>query len=272
MKNYFTIVLLLIFCSVQAQVSEKDMKKHLEKVVKSKADGSVIRSLDTIYNAGIPYAILKDQRRGLASDYILYSLNGKELADMPYECVDDANSASKQTCYTAFLFLQSGKRGEVQIGIGMKIEKLIVENDMVKDNDINPAGENKFLMRYPPKYSNKPQNTTVVIVNNGPDIKYETVDRSRTAAIYLYGSELKQDLKLIGTVQKSNTSNSGKLIYTISYFLPNGTKVAEATGEGVNSKEWRVVTMKDNKSHLVTTTFSQQEEQIAKFLSDLYYL
>ncbi|MDQ3108662.1 MAG: hypothetical protein M3R17_02110 [Bacteroidota bacterium] len=272
MKNYFTLVLLLIFCSANAQVSEKDMKKHLEKVAKSKAEGSVVRSLDTIFNAGIPYAILKDKKVMLASDYTLFSLNGKELVDMPYQCIDDANSASNQTCYHAFLFLQSGKRAEIIIGLGMKIERIIVEFDLVKNNDINPAGENKFVMRYPPKYSNKPQNTTVVIINNGVPGNYATVERNRSGGVNLYGTELKQDFKTIGTVTKSNSSSNGEMIYTVSYFLPNGIKIAEATGRGINCKEWRVVTMKDNQSHTITTTFSQQEEQIAKFLSDSYYL
>jgi hypothetical protein len=273
MKNYFSFLLLLIFCSANAQVSEKDMKKHIEKVAKSKADGSVVRSLDTIFNAGIPYAILKDKKVMLNSNYTLFSLNGKELVDMPYECVDDAASASKQTCYTAFLFLQSGKRGEMIIGIGTKIERVIVEFDLVKNNDINPAGENKFVMNHPPKYSNKPQGTTVVVINNnGNADPYKTVERNRNASISIFGTEIKQDFKTIGSITKSNSPVNGKLIYTISFFLPDGTKVAEATGEGVNCKEWKVVTMKDNQSHNVTTTFSQQEEQIAKYLSDSYYL
>lgn len=272
MKNYFTFVLLLIFCSANAQVSEKDMKKHSEKVAKSKAEGSVVRSLDTIFNAGTPYAILKEKKKMLAANYTLFSLNGKELANMPYECIDDPNGSSKQTCYHAFLFLQSGKRGEMIIGIGTKIERVIVEFDLVKDNDINPAGENKFVMNHPPKYSNKPQNTTVIIVNNGVPGNYTTVERNRSGSINLYGTELKQDFKTIGTVTKSNSSSNGEMLYTVSYFLPNGTKIAEATGEGINCKSWRVVTMKDNQSHTITTTFSQQEEQIAKFLSDRYYL
>jgi hypothetical protein len=272
MKSYFTFLLLLIFCSANAQVSEKDMKKHVEKVAKSKAEGSVVRSLDTIFNAGVPYAILKDKKVMLNSNYTLFSLNGKELVDMPYECIDDPASASKKTCYTAFLFLQSGKRGEMIIGIGMKIERVIVEFDLVKDNDINPAGENKFVMNHPPKYSNKSQSTTVVVVNNGTSGDYITVERNRSAAIYLYGTELQQDFKTIGTIEKSNSSDGGKVMYRISFFLPNGIKIAEATGEGVNCKEWRVVTMKDNRSHTVATTFAEQEKQIAKFLSDSYYL
>jgi hypothetical protein len=271
MKTILSLVLMLSFCSAHAQVSEKEMKKHLEKVAKSREEKTVVYSLDTIFNCGTPYAILKGKKRVLSTDYTLFSLDGKELVDMPYECIDDPNSASKETCYTAFLFLQSGKRGEIILGIGTKVEKVIVENDLVKNNDINPAGENKFLMHYPPKYSNK-QNTTVVVVNNGTAETYKTVDRNRNASIELYGTELKQDFKTIGTISKSNSSANGKMIYAVSYFLPDGTKIAEATSEGINAKEWHVVTMKDNKEHSVAVTFGGEEKQVAKYLSDLYYL
>ncbi|CAN5328531.1 hypothetical protein BH09BAC5_BH09BAC5_17340 [soil metagenome] len=278
MKNYLVIIALLIFGVSQAQVSEKEIKKHLEKVAKSKVDGSVVRSLDTIYNAGIPYAVLKSKKKMMATDFTLFSLNGKELVDIPYECVNNAASSSGSDCYNAFLFLQSGKRGEVQLEMWVKIEELIVENDLVKDNDVNPAGENKFLMKYPPKFSNKAQNTTVVIVNNGgtgsttQSTSYATVDRNRSAAISLYGEELKQDFKTIGTAKKVSSPENGKLFYIISFYLPDGTKIAEAKGEGFNATEWRVVTMKDNQSRSVTTTSNQQEKQIAKYLSDLFYL
>ncbi len=272
MKTCFTLVLLFLFSAANAQVSEKEMKKHLEKVAKSKADESVVRSLDTIFNAGIPYAILKEKKVMLATDYTLFSLDGKELVNIPYECVEQANNSSNQVCYHAFLFLQSGKRGEMQVGVGMKVERTIVNYDMVRNNDINPAGENKFLMRYPPKFSGVQQTTTVVVVNNGTAGTYTTVDRNRNGSISLFGTELKQDFKTIGSVTKSTSSSNGILIYTVSYFLPNGTKIAEATGEGINCKSWRVVTMKDNQSYTITTTFSQQEEQLAKFLSDRYYL
>jgi hypothetical protein len=272
MKTCFSLVLLLVFCAANAQVSEKDMKKHLEKVAKSKEEGNVAWSLDTIFNAGKPYAIMKAKKRGLISDYSLFSFTGKELVNMVNETVEDPTSNTGQKSYTAFLFLQSGKRGELQVGIGMKVERIVVEYDLVKDNEINPAGENKFLMRYPPKFSNKPQSATVVIVNNNVAGNYTTVDRNRSASISLLGTELKQDFKTIGSVSKSNSSSNGEMIYTVSFFLPNGIKVAEATGKGVNCKEWSVVTMKDNQSHNVTTTFSQQEEQIAKFLSDSHYL
>ncbi len=272
MKNYFALLLLLIFCSVNAQVSEKDMKKHLEKVAKSKAEGNVVRSLDTIFNAGIPYAILRDKKVMLATDYTLFSLNGKELVNIPYECIVQANNSSNQTCYHVFLFLQSGRRGEIQVGLGMKVERIVVDYDLVQNNEINPAGENKFLMRYPPKFSGLHQPTTVVVINNGNAGTYTTVDRNRSGSISLFGTELKQEFKTIGSVTKSTNSSTGIMLYTFSYFLPNGTKIAEATGEGINCKSWRVVTMKDNQSHTITTTFSQQEEQIAKFLSDSYYL
>ncbi|MCC7302463.1 MAG: hypothetical protein IT233_07470 [Bacteroidia bacterium] len=90
--------------------------------------------------------------------------------------------------------------------------------------------------------------------------------------LFTMGGQIKQDGKVIGTFKENSSAGSGKMIYTISYFLPNGTKIAEATSEGMNAKEWKVVTMKDNKAHNVTTTLGRDDEDIAKYLIDLYYL
>jgi len=271
MKKFFIIGLTLFFFSANAQPTEKQLKKHQEKIAESKTKNKVVLSLDTIYKSGVPYAVLKEKKVMLTSDYSLYSLTGKELVDIPYECVDDNNSASGMLCYYAFLFLQSGKRGEIEIGIGDKIEKIIVECDLVKDNDINPSGENKFLMKNPPKYSNKPQNngTTVIVINNGNTSTvtgdmYQTVERKRDATIYVFGEELKQDFKVIGSAKKQQK--------TISFYLPNGTKIAEATSQNYNDTQWKIVTLKDNKVHNTSTSFGSDTKDLAKYLTDLYYL
>lgn len=270
MKKYFTFAFALFFFSAQAQQpSEKELKKHKEKIAQSKEKCAAVLSLDTIYNCGTAYAVLKSKKEMLVTNYTLFSLSGKELADIPWECVDKPGTDDRD-CYYAFLFLQSGKRAEVENYLGLKVEKLIVECDLVKDNDINPAGENKFLMKYPPKFSQQQNNPTVIVINNssttttGSSDIYQTVDRNRSATIYVFGEEIKQDFKVIGSAKKSQK--------TISFYLPNGTKVAEATSENYNDTQWKIVTMKDNKVHQASTAFGSEIKDLAKYLSGLYYL
>lgn len=266
MRLLFLISLLFVTTRVSSQVSEKEMKKHHERVAESKEKGRVIVSLDTIFNSGTAYAILKEKKVNLQTEYTLSSLLGKELMYIQTEYVDDAKSASGKTYYKAFIFVGSSSRGEIVMG--GKVEKIIVEYDLVKDNDINPDGEKKFLLKNPPKYSNKPQQ---VIVVASP--QYNTVTRNRSMPIFVSGSEIKQDGKVIGTSTKTNSMNYGKNNTIISIFLPDGTKVAEAIAEGINPKSFSTTTLKDNRTHSVNTaTYGNEVKDIAKYLIDLQYL
>jgi hypothetical protein len=268
MKAYFTFIFLFIFYFVHAQTGDKELKEHFKKVARSKASGSVICSLDTIFNKGIPYAVLKEKFRGLRSDYILFSLTGVKLIDMPYEFMDD-NILNKRTDYIAFLFLGSGKKGKIPLERKTKVEKVIVEFDLVKNNQVNLEGENKFVTIYPTDYDAASVKDILADKNVKP---YDTLDRKRFVPIYLYGLQLKRDTAVIGTIEKANSPNGADIVYGVSFYLPDGTKVATATGINSTAKEWRVVTMKDGRVHKVKTTSVSQETQLAKFLWDSHYL
>lgn len=268
-----SIFLLLFFCATKVfsqTPTDKQIKRHREKVAQSKTEGTVIRSLDTIYNSGIPYAVLKSKDM-FNTGYNLFSLNGTELIEIRWECTED-----KEDCYYIFVFLQSGKRAEVGNFFGLRVEKLIVENNLVNDSAINAEGETKFLTKYPPELSNKTKQPEVNTNTGGAGTvanPYETVERNRLSTIQVFGSEIKQDFKVIGTYSKKSASGQGKILNVIAIYLPNGTKIAEATQEDTNSKSYRIVTMKDNKTHSVTVKyFGQEVEDIAKYLSDNYYL
>lgn len=258
--------MLLLTHYAYSQVSEKEMKKHRERVTESKDKGKIIVSLDTIFNSGTAYAILKEKKVNLQTEYTLSSLSGNELMYIQTEYIDDPKSASGKTYYKAFIFVGSGSRGEIVMG--GKVEKVIVEYDLVNDNDINPDGEKKFLLKNPPKYSNKPQQ---VIVITTP--QYNTVARNRSLPIFVSGSEIKQDGKVIGSFTKTNSMNYGKSTTVITIFLPDGTKVAEASAEGINPKSFTAITLKDNHTHSINTaTYGNEAKDIAKYLSDLQYL
>lgn len=268
MKSNIFILVFILFSvnNIIAQVSEKEMKKHLERVAESKEKENVIVSLDTIFNGGTAYAILKEKKVNLQTEYTLSSLSGKELMYIQTESIDDAKSASGKTYYKAFIFAGSGSRGEIVMG--GKVEKVIVEYDLVKDSIINPEGEKKFLLKNPPKYSNKPQQ--VVLVTTA---QYNTITRNRTMPIFVSHSEIKQDNKVVGTFTKSTNMNYGKSTTIIAIFLPDGTKVAESTADGQNPKSFSTVTLKDNRTHSVnTTTYGNEVKDIAKYLTDLQYL
>ncbi|HOZ88467.1 MAG TPA: hypothetical protein PL029_11955, partial [Bacteroidia bacterium] len=56
-----------------------EIKKHYARVNESKKKGSVVLSLDTIFNKGVPYAILKEKKQMPYNSYGLYSLHNDKL-------------------------------------------------------------------------------------------------------------------------------------------------------------------------------------------------
>ncbi len=269
MKTLLSLSLVFFFGAAFAQeLSEKELKKHAEKIQRSKEKKSVVVSLDTIFNSGVRYAVLKKKN----GDHSLFSITGKELLFITSEWVHGANG-QEDVCYTLFTFMGSGQKAEYPCNALENQSKMIVDNDFVKDNDINAEAERKFLLKYPQKLSNASAPQIVALITSGTSgNSYQTVERNRNAGILVMGSEIKQDFKQIATYKKSSKAANGAIMETLSFYLPDGTLAAEATGEGVNAKQWRVVTMKDNGVHNVSTGFSKEAEDIAKYLSGRYYL
>lgn len=270
MKKYFFIILccfVAIYADAQTK-SEKIMKKHLEKVAKSKEKGTVVLSLDTIFKSGVPYAILKDKKEFFrVVEYNLFSLNGTELAYIPFECVDKTTD-----CYYTFVFLDSGKKGEIKPSFSFDIEEVIVENNLVNDTTLNAKAVDIFVLKHPQKLGLEKRNNQSAS-NNTDGIRYEMVERDRDAMIQIFGERIEQGFKRIGTVKKTTWSADGKIGDLLSFYLPNGFKIAEAKQEDVTSDKYRIVTLKDNKFHYIDIdNIAATKEEIAKLLIDKYYL
>ena len=261
--------------------SEKELKKHTEQVTKSKEKGIVILSLDTIFSKGVPYAIMKVEKSGFIKNYSVRSLKGEELIYVKSETYETPNTnrvnqydaATITHKYYRFTFIKSKNVAEME-SKGLKdkdMEEVIVMNELIDGGAfVSSDAETKFIARYPPTISgnvNQPVVVNNIIVNN-----YNLVERNRSMQIFVSGADIKQDFKVIGTSQKSQQAANGTIIYTINVFLPDGVKIAVATSEGVSSKSWKVVTMKDNKVNYVESKFSDEIRSIAKYLVDSYYL
>lgn len=271
----YSLLLLTLFGFlnfIKAQdYSPKEMAKHLEKVSKSAAKKSILLSLDTIFSSGKPYAILKSTKSNnylMAKDYKLSTLSGSEVVDIVYACVTDTK------CYYSFNFFESMQKAEIQYDISVNLPKIIVENNLLSDSSLLETQKNRFLMKYPPTISTS-QNGRVVRLDspNSPNISYETADRNRNAMVQQFGTELKQDFVLIGTIKVSSSAAEGKIVKVIEFFHPTGIKIAQATQEKTASNNYQIITLKDNKVHTQTISFIGKEaEEIAYYLSKLFYM
>jgi hypothetical protein len=257
--------------SIAQDYSPKEMAKHQEKVAKSAAKKSILLSLDTIFSSGNPYAILKSTKSNnylMAKDYKLSTLSGIEVVDIVYACVTD------NKCYYSFNFFETMQKAELQYDISVNIPKIIVENNLVNDSSLSETNKNRFIMKYPPTISTSQNGRVVRLENpNSPNISYETVDRNRNAMVQQFGTELKQDFVLIGTIKVSTSAAEGKIVKVIEFYHPTGIKIAQATQEKTASNNYQIITLKDNKLHTQTISFiGKESEDIAYYLCKIFYM
>lgn len=226
---------------------------------------------DTIYKDNTAWAVMTSTG-GLKPAYSLRTLSGTEIAVAKGdESIPKVNQ--NDPAYLRITFLGDNKFGHMTeaIPVGKRLAKAFVESEVIKDNALNPSGEARFLALYPPR-----ANATVILVSStnvtaGPD--YTTVDRNRYGMVQVIGGEVTQSSTKIGTCTTTSGAANGSTYTTISFYLPNGVKCAEATITGAASHTCTIVTMKDMAQHTIDiSNLAAKEKEIAEWLAKNYYL
>jgi hypothetical protein len=278
MKHFMLIIAALAFINASAQTKpdEKELGKHRKMVEKSKEKKTVIYSLDTIFNAGVPYAVMKElaNESSTYNDYDVFSLNGKHLINVKVEWRNVyENGYIYSRVYYVYDFLDSKQKGEISPKLTMKVYEDIVEAGLITNNAIDPAAESKFITAHPLTSKN-----VGVAVGNGKKSKDgfvvlatfpEPVARNRNAEIKIENKEIKQDGKLIGSYTMIN--GAGRKV--IAVFAPDGTKLAEAINEGATMHDWKIFTMKDVRQYPpITSDLGKDVKDVVDFLISTNYL
>ena len=255
---------LFLFCteaSFGQKISQRRLRKHRAKVYASKVKGTVMLSLDTIFNKGMPYAILIKFKEMPYHRYMLYSLDKKELASIQSKGSADPNGNG----YYSFRFCASEKIAEPEKYITFKLEKEIVACDLVDGNKINPFSEIKFLKKYPRKFSNPGYVSYVSDEQtvNTNDI-YAVVKRDTDKQIYASDGNIHQDYKLIGRYKITDG--------VMRIYLPAGLMIAEATENEDKAGIWDISSMKDKKKHTLPSYSGKILEGVINFLVENLYL
>ncbi|MEO5645003.1 MAG: hypothetical protein ABIQ40_10950 [Bacteroidia bacterium] len=135
MKRYsfFTLLLLTISLTINAQKQKVTVDN------------------DTIKVDGTPYGII-EKKSALKSDYTIKSLDGKEQIFLSGQEFDDPtkiNSGNPKGTvrYFEVTFLNSGRKCEVEIASTKKgVAKIVVENHLLKGNEVDSDAEKKFIV------------------------------------------------------------------------------------------------------------------------------
>lgn len=267
-KILFSLCMLSFIYGTSQTISPKEMSKHLERVQQSKQKSKVIRSLDTVFNAGIPYCIMTDQRKGLVKDHKIFGLNGQLLFEITWDCI---NQNGVQKCFYAVLFPQTAKRAELESYIGLKLEELIVESNLVQDNQVPAQSETLFLMKYPPRFSQPNQPAVQInVIQNNP---YPVVVRNKQAAIEIKQGNIYQDNVIIGKITESTSNADGKILKIYQVSLPNGTPIARISQVNTAGMAYTIFCNLDHANHAFNVKFIGKEaEEFAQFLVENQYL
>ncbi len=226
---------------------------------------------DTIYKDKVAYGLVTKTGKMGNAIYSVKTLTNVEIAVVKF---DDATQAPGETNgYHRFTFLGTGAFGHFYPGMNIAkgIAKVVVENDLIKDNAVNPEGEKRFLALYPNQIKNQP--TVIVNVNNNNSPDYTPVARNKFGSVLAINGKLSQSNTTIGSYTTTTDFSGGKSIATTYFTLPNSVHCASATYDNIGAKSASVRTMRDNVTRTITITNSANcEQEIANWLSTNGYL
>lgn len=268
---FLSILAFNLNAGAQTKDSLKLRERHVQRVMQSAQKGTVVLSMDTIFNKGIPYAILKTKKSLSGDDYTLYGLNGTELIYIPCLWAEDPTFVGGKSSYHLFYFIGTGAKAEVRGDVTLSIPKLIVQSDLVLNDAVNPAAETRFLLKNPQVMS-LPRTSLLeeLIVNF---LKTDVMaERNRNVPVIVIGNELKQENKKIGSYTMSMGLENGSHVKVFSFFSVSGRKVADAVQTSPTSDTYLLKTLKDGRQNSFGTTLGMEAQMLAEFLSKNYYL
>ena len=209
-----------------------------------------------------PYELVQEHKELLISDYELKTLDGSSFLYAKF-----IPAPQGQVSHFELTFLQSGQKAQLRTSLGFlkMLVKYLYRHKVIKDGALNPEGERQFVMIYPKK-------TSPVASAGSSGSGYNMVERNRTGMVMVIGTKIRQNQVEVGYLKQEMGFSGAKQIKTVTFYLANGTKAAEAVLEGINPDYARIHTFKDSKTRTIgINTFSPSEE-IAEYLISNYYL
>lgn len=250
----------------------------------------VIYDEDTIKIDGKPYAIMKKRNAGpMRSDFAVSSLSGTELLYFKSLLRTWTGSGFKfganDEIYYQVNFIATGSKADLKYYNGNGFAKLVVENNLVKGNTIDPESEKRFIQLnngwFPRNSKPEPEKSPAVIVtiNNNNGGSGENAATPAVAApkskspVTITGNQIIRDEVTIGKFKQDTTSSSySQKSVVVTIYSEGGEKVAEASVPVANPQEWNVKTLKDNKTFNILYDSPNEKEKLFKWLADKNYL
>lgn len=249
-----------------AQINVKEQKRHADKVAKSKEKSKTILSLDTVFASGKPYALMIPTKKGLLGAYewsVKPLKGGKEVAYIALTTIGQAGTSSSKYVW---VFAALNLRAETLIS--EKPEENLVAYDLLNDSSLNKDHVQRFCSLKGNSISAAP-----VVPEPIKPPAPKQVERDRTRNILIIGKDVSQDLKTIGTIEKTTVTIDYKMYTQLIIKFMDGTICATALNNELNGHEWTITTASNNtKTTVKATSFADDQKTVLKWLIDSLYL
>jgi hypothetical protein len=267
MKSLYLLVALLFTTGLLAQPTKSDLRKHQKELKKSIHKGTVIWSLDTIFNAGEPVCLAeKVNKIWISYDVSVKGWAGTELIFIKTQTYTPPGG--EKEVWDTWTFFPSGKQCQMQSQFINGIARMIAEGDLIRGDSLNEAAVDRMITIHGmPLEERKEREVNTLQTGN-----YQPVERNRNGMVMVSGNKIKQSNVLIGTATEKTDYYGGKADKQILIYLPNGTLVARAQASGTNSHSWQVTVQQTGRAYTVEGRIGQDVKAIAIFLVDHYYL
>ena len=252
---------------LRTQKEKVQQRVHQEKIARSKALGSSLVSLDTLFKNGKAVCLFKPMSRSLlGSD----NFSVRRFSDST-ECIliarGSTNNLGKTVYYWVWVVTEPGKQQRFETaytGFLDPPDDAVGDFELMSDSGLIAANLEKFKLAKTGNYSNPPA------PDNSPN--RGLVERKRTAPVTVIATDIIQDFKKIGTVHRQKITVEYKIYDEITVRMTDGTLVARAVNEKLSGHEWEVFCTKDQRTFRITTIPGNDEKEIVRQLIDQFYL
>ncbi len=276
MKKLFLLLSLVLLTACGSGRINDNPSLHEETVAASRAENSVVLSLDTAFKGGKPLFIVlrKEAAMGVTGAFHVYTLKGNEVIE-----VQTTKVPGSEQSWRKYIMLDDEITGAAYLHItglsDINIVEDIISNDLIGDDGLNRERAQRFLQRYP--------DPTVEVKIDPSKLKVKR-DLSKIVRIDRLKKDIRQDDKIIASYKETRITNdgSGKDLtkYTI-HFVRSIKPVCATVTMGTHSvtreanPEMEIVTSYDNKTHLVTIqkeniTFDSLKQAVDYLIENLY--
>lgn len=201
---------------------------------------------------------------GIAKNFSIQNLQGDELVYMKYTTRQTWNKEYQQyesKIYYDIIFTKSGARASVMKGFGLGEKgaiKLLVTNNLIKDNQIDPIAEARYIN-----------------LNNGSYPTGEEISSHATSIspIVVKGNEIMQDGKVLGKfIERKVVLDSSEELIVLTVYSESGEKIGVAELPVIDPMEWNVETFADGKITGLLYESPKEKERLFEWLVEKNYL